>query len=59
MRLLTVAAGVAAVSGGTTVLSFQGAAMVHLLAYGTLLGTLVFNTFVVGLTMFKNMPRQM
>lgn len=47
MRLLSVAAAVAAVTGGTTVLSYQGAAMVHLLAYGTLLGSLVFNTFVV------------
>lgn len=56
---MTVAAAVAAVSGGATVLSPQGAAMVHLLAYGTLLGSVVFNTFVVGLTMFGNMPRQM
>lgn len=42
--MLTVAAAVAAVSGGSTVLSNHGAAFVHLLAYGTLLGTLFFNT---------------
>lgn len=59
VRALTVCAAVAAASGGTTLLSSQGAAFVHVLAYGTLLGTLVFNTFIVGLTMFGNMPRQM
>ncbi|GBF99577.1 hypothetical protein Rsub_12202 [Raphidocelis subcapitata] len=58
VRALTVVAAVVAVSGGTTLLSNVGAAFVHVLAYGTLLGTIVFNTFVVGLTMFKNMPRQ-
>lgn len=59
VRVLTVAAAVAAISGGSTVLSNQGAAFVHVLAYGSLLGTLIFNTFIVGLTMFANMPRQM
>ncbi|KIY99928.1 hypothetical protein MNEG_8032 [Monoraphidium neglectum] len=59
VRALTVAAAVAAVSGGTTLLSPQGAAFVHVLAFGTLLGSIIFNTFIVGLTMFKNMPRQM
>ena len=34
VRVLTVGAAVAAVSGGATVLSNQGAAFLHLLAYG-------------------------
>ncbi|KAI8468559.1 MAG: hypothetical protein J3K34DRAFT_426860 [Monoraphidium minutum] len=59
IRALTVAAAVAAISGGTTMVSPQGAAFVHVIAYGALLGTILFNTFVVGLTMFSNMPRQM
>lgn len=59
VRVLTVAAAVTAVSSGSTLLSGHGAAFVHVLAYGTLLGSIVFNTFVVGLTMFANMPRQM
>lgn len=59
VRALTVCAAVVAVSGGATLLSNVGAAFVHVLAYGTLLGSIFFNTFVVGLTMFKNMPRQM
>ena len=46
VRVLAVAAAVAAISSGSSVLSNQGAAFVHLLAYGTLLGTLLFNTFV-------------
>jgi hypothetical protein len=51
VRVLTVAAAVTAISSGGTLLSNHGAAFVHILAYGTLLGSVVFNTFVVGLTM--------
>jgi hypothetical protein len=48
VRALTVCAAVVAVSGGATLLSNVGAAFVHVLAYGTLLGSIFFNTFVVG-----------
>jgi len=34
------------------------AAFVHVSAFGIWLGTMIWNTFFVGLTMFKNMPRQ-
>ncbi|CAK0840117.1 unnamed protein product, partial [Prorocentrum cordatum] len=34
------------------------AAMLHLAAYGTWLGTSVWTTFIAGLTMFKNLPRK-
>jgi hypothetical protein len=33
-------------------------AVIHLLAFGTWFGTAVYTTFVLGLTMFKNLPRQ-
>ncbi len=48
----------AAASRGTAYLPAAGIAFVHLLAWGTWLGTLVYTTFVVGLTLFKNLPRQ-
>lgn len=43
---------------GTTALAPQGAAFVHIAAYGVWLGTVVWTTLVAGLTMFKNLPRQ-
>ncbi|KAF6257297.1 hypothetical protein COO60DRAFT_1239627 [Scenedesmus sp. NREL 46B-D3] len=58
-RALGVAAAVAATAYSTTVIPSQAANFVHLLAFGVFLGTNVWNTFFVGLTMFKNMPRQM
>eukprot|EP00882_Tetradesmus_deserticola_P002414 GHRQ01002573.1.p1 GENE.GHRQ01002573.1~~GHRQ01002573.1.p1 ORF type:complete len:252 (+),score=85.74 GHRQ01002573.1:140-895(+) len=58
-RALGVTAAVAATAYSTTVMPSQAANFVHLLAFGIFLGTNVWNTFFVGLTMFKNMPRQM
>ena len=39
-------------------LSTQVAAAIHLLAFGTWFGTVFYTTFIAGLTMFKNLPRQ-
>lgn len=39
-------------------LSAQAGAAIHLLAFGTWLGTVFYTTFIAGLTMFKNLPRQ-
>jgi len=52
-RATTLMLGGAAAGG---VLPFASA--LHLFAYGTWLGTNVWTTFVAGLTMFKNLPRQ-
>jgi hypothetical protein len=58
-RVAAVAATVAAASRGTSYLPATGAAFVHLLAYSTWLGAIVWTTFVAGIVMFKNLPRQM
>ncbi|KAL4427167.1 hypothetical protein ABPG77_001171 [Micractinium sp. CCAP 211/92] len=58
VRLLAATAVVAAAARGTAYLPATGVAFVHLLAYGTWLGTIVWTTFVAGFTMFKNLPRQ-
>jgi predicted membrane protein len=39
-------------------LSSKAAATLHLLAYGTWLGSVFYTTFIAGITMFKNLPRQ-
>lgn len=33
-------------------------ATLHLLAFGTFIGTVIYTTFIAGITMFKNLPRQ-
>lgn len=58
VRLLAVTAVVAAGARGTAFLPATGVAFVHLLAYGSWLGTIVWTTFVAGITMYKNLPRQ-
>lgn len=57
-RVAAVAVTVAVASRGTSYLPATGAAFVHLLAYGTWLGALVWQTFIAGIVMFKNLPRQ-
>ncbi|KAI7839524.1 hypothetical protein COHA_006707 [Chlorella ohadii] len=57
-RVAAVAATVAAASRGTSYLPATGAAFVHLLAYSTWLGAILWVTFVAGIVMFKNLPRQ-
>ena len=50
------AAGVSTTS--MAVLSAQATAALHLLSFSTWFGTLAYTTFVLGITMFKNLPRQ-
>ncbi|KAI3423407.1 hypothetical protein D9Q98_010624 [Chlorella vulgaris] len=58
VRLLAISGTVAAAARGTAYLPTTGIAFVHLLAYGVWLGSMVWTTFVAGLTMFRNLPRQ-
>ncbi|KAL9191157.1 hypothetical protein ACHAXT_000863 [Thalassiosira profunda] len=44
--------------GRFLVLSPKAAATVHLLSFATWFGTVVYTTFVAGITMFKNLPRR-
>ena len=39
-------------------LSAQSMAALHLFSYATWFGTMVYTTFVLGITMFKNLPRK-
>lgn len=39
-------------------LSAQATAALHLLSYAAWFGTMAYTTFVLGITMFKNLPRQ-
>jgi Domain of unknown function (DUF4149) len=39
-------------------LPIQAGAALHLLAFSTWFGTMVYTTFIVGITAFKNLPRQ-
>lgn len=59
VRALALTAAVAATARGVGFLPAQGVAFVHLLALASWLGSTVWVTFIAGLTMFKNMPRQM
>lgn len=52
------AAVLAAARFSPAYLSSKALGFVHLLAFGTFLGTNLWTTFVAGLTMFKNLPRQ-
>lgn len=58
VRGLVVAAALVAAARGTGFLPAQASATAHLLAWGTLVGVNVWTTFFAGLTMFKNLPRQ-
>lgn len=44
--------------GKHLILSPKAAATVHLLSFATWFGTVVYTTFVAGITMFKNLPRR-
>jgi len=50
------AAGLA--SPTQAILSAQATAALHLFSYATWFGTMAYTTFVLGITMFKNLPRQ-
>ncbi|GIL87868.1 hypothetical protein Vretifemale_15854 [Volvox reticuliferus] len=54
----SVLAAVTAVAGSTLLLPNTFGAFLHVTSYAVLLGTQLWNTFFVGITMFKNLPRQ-
>lgn len=57
-RAAVILLGIVAASGGTVFLPMRMLAFVHVLSYAIMMGASVWNTFFVGLTMFKSMPRQ-
>ncbi|MEW5305599.1 MAG: hypothetical protein WDW38_008083 [Sanguina aurantia] len=59
VRALAILAAVGLVSGSSIWMPSRIVAFLHVTSYALMLGTSVWNTFFVGLTMFKNMPRQM
>lgn len=58
VRAAAAAALVAALARSTGALPARAAAFAHVLCYGAWLGTIVWTTFVAGIVMFKNLPRQ-
>ena len=58
VRLLAILGAVAVASGTTAVASSQITAFVHLLGFATWLGATIWTTFIAGVIMFKNLPRQ-
>lgn len=58
VRLAALAAVVASLARGTGFLSQTGIGFVHMLAFGSWFGTLVWTSFVLGIVAFKNLPRQ-
>ena len=44
--------------GRHVILGPKAAATLHLLSFGTWFGTVVYTTFIAGITMFKNLPRR-
>jgi Domain of unknown function (DUF4149) len=52
------AAGLSSNSPITNLLSAQSLAALHLFSYATWFGTMVYTTFILGITMFKNLPRK-
>jgi Domain of unknown function (DUF4149) len=52
------AAGLSSNSPITNVLSAQSLAALHMFSYATWFGTMVYTTFILGITMFKNLPRK-
>lgn len=59
VRLAWVAAAVIVAARSSEYVPAKVAACTHLLAWGLWLGSNIWTTFAVGITMFKNMPRQM
>lgn len=52
------AAGLSSNSPINKVLSAQSLAALHLFSYSTWFGTMVYTTFILGITVFKNLPRK-
>ncbi len=58
MRLGLLTAAVALAARTTEFVPVNVAAFIHVIAWGLWLGSNVWTTFVAGITMFKNLPRQ-
>jgi len=58
VRLLALLSTLLLASGSTVFVSKQLTLFVHLLAYATWLGSVIYTTFVAGITMFRNLPRK-
>jgi len=57
-RLLAIAGVVAIAASSSNMISSRWAAFVHLLSYAVWFGSNFWTTFVAGITMYKNLPRQ-
>jgi hypothetical protein len=58
VRVLALAAAVALAARGSGYLPARAAAFAHLLSWAIVVGTNLWTTFFAGLTMFRNLPRQ-
>ncbi|BDA49679.1 probable transmembrane protein 205 at C-terminar half [Coccomyxa sp. Obi] len=58
VRLAWVSAALIVAARSTEFLPVKAAGFIHLLAWGVWLGSNVWTTFIAGITMFKNLPRQ-
>lgn len=56
--LIAIVAGGLSSKSPLTALPKATSATLHVLAFGTWFGSLVYTTFVLGITMFKNLPRR-
>ncbi len=58
VRLAWVSAALIVAARSTEFLPVKAAGFIHVLAWGVWLGSNVWTTFIAGITMFKNLPRQ-
>jgi hypothetical protein len=58
VRALAAAVAIALAARSTAFLPASAVGFVHIFCYGSWLGTLVWTTFIAGITMFRNLPRQ-
>ena len=58
IRFLAVAASLAAVSQGNAFLPAKSLSFLHLCVWASWFGTIFYTTFVAGIAMFKQLPRQ-
>jgi hypothetical protein len=58
VRLAWVSAAVVIAARSTEYLPSHVAAFIHVNSWGLLIGTNLWTTFIAGITMFKNLPRQ-
>ena len=56
LAIAATVAGLAKISASN--LSVQFVKFLHITAFGTWFGTIAYTTFVAGITMFRNLPRQ-